>query len=445
MFGVVKKLLRDRSGSDAHGVFGAVETASRNGISGWVANSGRHGQPIMIRIRAGERLVFEGAASQPRPDIDRIYGLSGAMGFSVSGDQQSGEDDGAGGLALFARSSTEGEWCQALLPREVFRDKPQVRSSDSLDIALRPLRLVQAGRPVLDGLSVLDIGCGARGLYRKAADLGARRVVAIDVRHRADAANADAAEIIRGGLFDIPNESFDVIYLTALDLAPEPKRYLRTLRDHLTPNGALILETEIGRSAGVHANTWTTVRVGDDLCRYPSSQLLKDDLLEGYVVRGLGANDEKANDAIAKQVFLCRPFRTVVVLIAARGGAGKSVIAQMLNAKGFRTFSLDRFLRRVIQSDDYNWSDLATKLRAFRNAPTLRRLDQVGRIIAGENLAEDFATAVLQDLSLETPLLFIEGEILIHEQVRSALENALRRRGTMVWSMTPSVANGPQK
>jgi len=47
---------------------------------------------------------------------------------------------------------------------------------------------------------------------------------------------------------------------------------------------------------------------------------------------------------------------------------------------------------------------------------------------------------VLQDLSLEAPLLFLEGEILVHEQVRSALECNLRDRGVTVWGMTPSFA-----
>jgi SAM-dependent methyltransferase len=443
MFDLVKRLLGDRAGPETHGVFGSVETATRSSISGWAANIRDRESPVIIQIKAGERLIHEGAASQPRPDIDRIYGLSGAMGFSLAGDSLRGEGEDLGRLELRVRSGPSGEWHPALSPRETHRVQPVGRKSDALDLALGPLRLELFGKnkladQVLAGLSVLDIGCNERGLYRKASELGARRIVAIDIRNVTADPILPATEVVHGGLWDLPNESFDVIFLSALEHEPEPKRYLRRLRDHLTSDGVLIVECEIGRSTGVHKNSWTTVAVDGNLRRYPSSQILKDDLLEGYAVRSIGTSDEKPADAFPKQIFHCRPFRTIVVLIAGRGGTGKSVIAQLLKAKGFQTFSIDMFLRRVIQSEDYDWSRLSLALRAFRNAPTLRRLDQVGRIIAGENLAEEFATVVLQDLSLETPLLFIEGEILIHERVRSALEQNLRNRGMKVWSMTPS-------
>lgn len=446
MFDLVKRLLRDRSGAPAPGVFGAVETATRSGISGWAANGARGEASIAIQIRVGDRLVYEGAAESARPDIDRIYGLSGAMGFSLSADQWRGDDEDFGRLELRSRSGASGTWQPVLPPRETHRARSPARSRAGLDLSLQPLRLdlVRKGLPagrILEGLSVLDIGCNERGLYRKAAELGARQVAAIGVE---DGDPKDATARDMASPWDLPNGAFDLIYLSVLHLVPEPKRYLRKLRDHLSRDGMLILECELGRSKGVHRNTWSTVSVDGVLRRYPSSQVLKDDLLDGYAVRAAGASDGAPLHAFRKHIFHCRPFRTIVVLISASGGAGKSAIAKLLRARGFRTFSLDLLLKRIIQSDDYDWSGLAPALRPFRDAPTLRRLDQVGRLIAGENLAGEFATVVMQDLSLETPLLFIEGEILIHEQVRSALERNLRDRGVTVWGMTPSFKSAPQ-
>ena len=433
-------LIRGRWFSGATDIFGTVESANAGEMSGWVAGAKTRGAPIAIRIKVGDRLIQEGRANKPRPDIDRVYGLTGAMEFRVPVDKSMLEHHSE--VELWARRDSGGRWIRTYLPREVFRADCQKPSRSGFDPSLRALRLDliwerDCPDNVLDGLSVLDIGCNERELYRKASGLGARLVVGLDVLNSVGQLEIPSTRITRGGLWDIPNQIFDVIFLSVLDLEPLPKRYLRKLRDHLAPHGVLILECIVGRSGGPHATAWTTVQVDGSLRRYPSSQVLRDDLLEDFAIRPI-STDEGAIGSCTRQIFLCRPFRPIVVLISAIGGTGKSVIAQTLKAKGFRTFSLDMLIRRLVQSDDYNWSSLNAPLRPFRDAPTLARLDQIGRVIAGERLADEFADVVLQDISLETSLLFIEGEILIHKSVQIALERKLRERGSLVWNMTPS-------
>src|SRR5690606_20986398 len=113
MFERIKRLLQVRAGSPGANIFGTVESATRNGISGWVANGGR---AVVVRIKAGEQLIHEGRASWPRPDIDRIYGRSGAMGFSFGGDAPS-ENEEPGRVELRVRCDLSGEWHPALPPR----------------------------------------------------------------------------------------------------------------------------------------------------------------------------------------------------------------------------------------------------------------------------------------------------------------------------------------
>lgn len=419
---------------------GDIETLSEQAVVGWIADSRRGAGPLLVRVMHGDTVVCEGVADLPRPDIDAIYRLSGARGFNLPIAIHPGGS--LARLTLCARTSAERKWVPLAAGAAPAGDARQ--ATWAIDPRLAPLRLdllgddAQDGAP-LQGLAVLDIGCNERGLYKIAAQLGASRVVIVDSEGSTAARDRGSVDRVAGSLRDISDERFDVIFLSVLHLEEEPKRYLQMLQNHLTPNGVLICECRVGRSAGVYKTTWTTVREGEQLRRYPGRALLKEDLLDGYSVRDIRSGDSRVDDQVHNEIFHCRVLRPFVVLVTGRGWSGKTEFCNVVGARGFRTFSLDLFLSRIVQSENYDWSNLSEILRPFRESPSLQRLDRVGRAIARSNLHEEFAAVLIQDLSLETGLLFIEGEILVHDMIRAAVERALQARGVHVWTMTPAL------
>ncbi len=92
---------------------------------------------------------------------------------------------------------------------------------------------------ILPSHSVLDFGCGAGHLL---AALPGRRKVGVEINPAARAAGALYGFPIVAELGELGPERFDVILSShALEHVPAPHDVLRDLRNHLTPNGLLLL------------------------------------------------------------------------------------------------------------------------------------------------------------------------------------------------------------
>ena len=99
---------------------------------------------------------------------------------------------------------------------------------------------------VVNGASVLDLGCGSGILGIAAAKLGARRIVAIDIdpqaikATRANAAENDVADVIeaREGTLETASEQFDIVVANIRGLTLE--RLAPLLARALAPGGSLI-------------------------------------------------------------------------------------------------------------------------------------------------------------------------------------------------------------
>lgn len=186
----------------------------------------------------------------------------------------------------------------------------------------------------LRGKSVLDLGCNEGFFCIEAKRRGADRVVGLDHDPKAiDGARAHATdagvdvEFLVGKMTDLPAGKFDyILLLSALHYIDEPAALLEQIRQHLTPNGILVLEVGIApRPAG--QTVGRTLRSIDE--RYfATEELLRRTWLRNYAVREVGSSVSQVGDPVPRTVFHCRGHQqTNVVMIIGDGGIGKTTLA----------------------------------------------------------------------------------------------------------------------
>ena len=122
------------------------------------------------------------------------------------------------------------------------------------------------------------------------------------------------AEFRHASWWEIPDEKFDVIFfLSAIHYEPEPKKLLDKLAGHLTDDGVLVLECGVKGGAG--KKQWHVVPRWDGAKRYPSLDLLRQELLSRYGVRWIGPSVNQAGDPVPRFVFHCKLRRPVAMVI----------------------------------------------------------------------------------------------------------------------------------
>ena len=132
-------------------------------------------------------------------------------------------------------------WSRTGLDPDVLRWHPQDWYPTTL-----PPDAPRGDPSVLNGLTVLDAGCGPGRLARVAA-LGAARLVALDLGEHVDRARTVLSDlpntrVVQGSVLDPPfsDASFDVIYsVGVLHHTPDPAGAVRALARCLRPGGRL--------------------------------------------------------------------------------------------------------------------------------------------------------------------------------------------------------------
>jgi SAM-dependent methyltransferase len=390
-------------------------------------------------VLLGNAVIAEDVATSDRPDVAKVMGVPAARcGFRVKVDLAAEALD-----KVAVQASTDGKWV------EVARLKPRHRSYQDFDGSgasrshekLKALHLesLTVGKPgagaPLQGKSVLDIGCNEGFFCAEALRQGATRVLGVDSNRefvRRARERVGGAEFRHASWWEIPDEKFDVIFfLSAIHYEPEPKKLLDKLAGHLTDDGVLVLECGVKGGAG--KKQWHVVPRWDGAKRYPSLDLLRQELLSRYGVRWIGPSVNQAGDPVPRFVFHCKLRRPVAMVITGASHAGKTALARELLARGIPHYDSDTALTKLLVQDELGGLPLAQRLIERFGKDRQGNLALVGKHIVDANLHDQFVSFVLEEVPVEAELFVIEGEVFRHRQVQQALFAELSRAGIRAW------------
>ena len=184
--------------------------------------------------------------------------------------------------------------------------------------------------PSLAGQAFLDVGCNEGFFCGFARSAGASRVVGIDRSalfiERARQRFPDC-EFHQQGWEQLPTGPFDVILLaSALHYAEDQVALLRSLVDHLSPDGVLVLELGIASST---KSEWVKVDRGIDQRDFPTMPKLRE-ILHGYAWKWMGRSVQQDGDPLPRHVVHISRRRPLAYLLMQPPGYGKTSIAQGL-------------------------------------------------------------------------------------------------------------------
>ena len=421
---------------------GFVDQVSSKSVSGWVFDPQAASHRMQVRVTLGDKVLVEGVADQPRPDVGKLLGTQGAHGFRFSSLNLSPKD--VGRVAILAKSEATDTWQpvrrggrRSSVQYQSFDDaKGGSKSGEKLKALMLPqLKNRHSEATPLRGLSVLDIGCNEGFFCGAALQQGARRVVGIDMNkgflERARKRFPEA-KFIQGSWWELPDEKFDVIFfLSAIHYEPRQRALLEKLAGHLTPTGTLILEC--GAIAGVQGKSWQTVRRADGVRRYPTFPMLRMELLRSYAARFMGESVMQSGDPVRRYVFHCQLRELMALLVSGHSNIGKSLLAADFEERNIPVMQTDKLLSNLIRDKDkrYDWSPAARIVQ--KQAGT--NLAAIGRTVATE-CPKEFVDLILLEGPTEADLFCIEGEILRHASIIDELVRRLREHNIKPWFVT---------
>jgi SAM-dependent methyltransferase len=426
---------------------GFVEFMSATRVKGWAHDPGRE-TPATVRVVLNQNVVAECLAGLPRADVAKALNSSGLHGFDIALDGKITAAD-LPDLQVVASSGAEWE------PLKIFKGKKKQRlrtsyqdfdgtGSSKSHEKLEALRLYDLPRsdrdaPPLRGKSVLDLGCNEGFFCAEAVCQGAARVIGIDFKQsfiESARRRCPEATFIHGSWWDVPDEKFDcILLLSAIHYEPEQKKLLRKLRDHLAPGGVLVLECGVFVESGVRA--WRSVKRWDGVRRYPTVELLKRDLLEGYAVRPAGRSVDQKGDPVERYVFHCTRRESIALIIAAPSLSGKTVFSFELEGHGIPVHSTDGIIARLVLHADQEWSPLAQKLSERFKADRLPNIARVAIYIVENRLEDELCEIIVNEVPAEADLFCIQGDVLRHPSIQDALKQKLIARNIRPWLVTP--------
>lgn len=417
---------------------GYVESLRSDHVKGWAFEKERPDASPRVRVLLDGVPVAEGIAATDRPDVAKVMGVEVAKcGFRLP----LGVPENSLGQ-LVVQAAIDETWVDLplLKPRRSYQDFGEGGDSKSVQkLDALHLEALNFGGPAgvepLRGKSVLDLGCNEGFFCAEALRQGATRVLGVE-------ANAETverarkrvpeAEFLHGSWWDLPNEKFDVIlFLSAIHYERRQKELLDKLATHLTNDGVLVLEC--GVRGGPGKKQWHVVPRWDGPKRYPSLDLLRQELLAKYGVRWIGPSVNQSGDPVPRYVFHCKPRRSVAMVIAGPSYAGKTALAHELVDRGIPHYDSDTALAKLLIHDEYAKLPFAQKLLDEFGKGGGKNLALVGQFVVGAGLIEDFVALVLEEMPVEAELFTIEGEIFRHAEVQKVLFDRLGRAGVRAW------------
>jgi SAM-dependent methyltransferase len=431
---------------------GCVELFSTERVKGWAPHDPARNGPAIVRVVIGNDVLAEGIADKPRADVAKVLNSTGLHGFDF---QLRDKIDPSDMKKAKVVSSLGKEWNPLKFLRGVgipnrpaaakrgYQDFDGDSSSKSHE-KLKALRLGDLPRaedtaPPLQGMSVLDLGCNEGFFCLEALRQGASRVVGIDFKQEfieSARRRCPDATFIKGSWWEIPDEKFDCIFfLSAIHYEREQRRFLEKLRDHLTPNGVLVLECGAMNEPGVRA--WRTIKRWDGVKRYPTLDLLRTDLLQNYAVRPVGRSIDQEGDPVHRYVFHCTPHAPIAMIVGAHSKRGKTNLSFQFEHRGIPTYATDVILKKLIIGEDQRWRPISQALVKRFGAKWPVDISKVGTFIVDNNLVDELCGIIADEAPLDAKLFCIQGEVLRHATVQQQLKKRLAAKNVRPWLVEP--------
>jgi SAM-dependent methyltransferase len=262
----------------------------------------------------------------------------------------------------------------------------------------------------LSGKAVLDVGCNEGFFCNVAAERGARKVVGIDfVKGNIDVAcrlySRDHVTFIHQTWSSLPEGPFDlVIWSSAMHYELDPKSVFKDIYNKLTPDGLMILECGVINQP---SKEMVPVPRQADTRWYPTMPFLREEILDGFVVRQVAQPEIAFGDLVPRSVFHCSKRMPIVLLISGDSKDGKTTLATTLSKSSSKQIILDMIVSRLALSK-HPHNDLE---KIFVDYYDPNNLGKIYLAIDEKNLTNEYAEFIAQGICSSDDFVTIEGFI----------------------------------
>lgn len=261
---------------------------------------------------------------------------------------------------------------------------------------------------VLDGLTVLDIGCNEGFFCNISVEKGASKVIGIDfdekfLERARSFYSSPKIEFIKSGWDVLPAGTFDIILWTsAMHYELDPLPVLKRINSSLSVGGLLVLECGVIDSNDKHMKY--SLR-HDNGHWFPTRPYLEYMLNEAGFEFTIASRPEfVGTDRVPRTVFHCKPFKTRVMLIT---GSARSYLTNSLKACATKTIDLDEFILSIAISE---W--VHSDLENFIKFTLTSKFDTSANIqIEAAGLSSDYVNLLLRGIANSDRLVIINGDL----------------------------------
>lgn len=288
------------------------------------------------------------------------------------------------------------------------------------------------------GKLVLDLGCNEGFFVEKFVELGASKVVGVDLNAQLI---SRARERVPGGEFHVanweeylegePENKYDiVIMLSALHYAGNYSEILRKIHRVLKRDGVFVLEASVDPNRhGYLVPVERKSDVATDTVFHFTGPALLEVASKWFGVRWVSQSVMQPGDPVKRAVYYLYPNRPFAMLIMGKSGAGKSRLVSEMVDKSVSVFSVDKFVLQVMET---GYTAIGKEMKAVHQ---MGRLDKVYEMLMDGEKWKILLKYIERHFEGNKNIA-IESSLLEYPEFRAAIKEGLRRRGYIVAETT---------